>query len=90
MADRTRKKVDVEVIQADDLLEDENLEDDEELEISEEEEQALVMDVFRELAHRMRPDLHLPPGATYEGAGRNDPCPCGSGRKFKRCHGKEG
>jgi preprotein translocase subunit SecA len=20
--------------------------------------------------------------------GRNDPCPCGSGRKFKRCHGK--
>lgn len=22
--------------------------------------------------------------------GRNDPCPCGSGRKFKQCHGKEG
>lgn len=21
------------------------------------------------------------------GVGRNDPCPCGSGRKFKRCHG---
>jgi uncharacterized protein len=21
--------------------------------------------------------------------GRNDPCPCGSGRKFKRCHGTE-
>jgi uncharacterized protein len=20
-------------------------------------------------------------------AARNDPCPCGSGRKFKRCHG---
>ena len=19
--------------------------------------------------------------------GRNDPCPCGSGRKYKRCHG---
>lgn len=19
-------------------------------------------------------------------AGRNDPCPCGSGKKFKRCH----
>jgi uncharacterized protein YecA (UPF0149 family) len=19
--------------------------------------------------------------------GRNDPCPCGSGQKFKRCHG---
>jgi len=21
--------------------------------------------------------------------GRNDPCPCGSGRKFKQCHGKD-
>ena len=20
--------------------------------------------------------------------GRNDPCPCGSGKKFKHCHGK--
>jgi len=23
----------------------------------------------------------------YKGIGRNDPCPCGSGKKFKRCHG---
>ncbi len=23
----------------------------------------------------------------YSKVGRNDPCPCGSGRKFKRCHG---
>lgn len=22
--------------------------------------------------------------------GRNDPCPCGSGLKFKKCHGKAG
>ena len=22
--------------------------------------------------------------------GRNDPCPCGSGKKYKKCHGKEG
>ena len=31
------------------------------------------------------PDL----GAAFGGAkvGRNDPCPCGSGRKFKKCHG---
>ena len=21
--------------------------------------------------------------------GRNDPCPCGSGKKFKSCHGKD-
>jgi len=22
--------------------------------------------------------------------GRNDPCPCGSGKKYKQCHGREG
>jgi preprotein translocase subunit SecA len=27
----------------------------------------------------------LPPG--WEKTGRNEPCPCGSGKKFKRCHG---
>jgi SEC-C motif len=28
--------------------------------------------------------------ASFGGAdvGRNDPCPCGSGQKFKRCHGR--
>ena len=25
-----------------------------------------------------------------EKVGRNDPCPCGSGRKFKQCHGRPG
>ncbi|HYB91770.1 MAG TPA: preprotein translocase subunit SecA [Candidatus Binataceae bacterium] len=24
----------------------------------------------------------------HEKVGRNDPCPCGSGKKYKRCHGK--
>lgn len=24
----------------------------------------------------------------YDGVGRNDPCPCGSGKKFKKCHGE--
>lgn len=24
---------------------------------------------------------------TGETVGRNDPCPCGSGKKWKRCHG---
>ncbi|MCP3919470.1 MAG: preprotein translocase subunit SecA [bacterium] len=27
----------------------------------------------------------MPP--EWEGTGRNDPCPCGSGKKFKKCHG---
>jgi preprotein translocase subunit SecA len=26
-------------------------------------------------------------GADWESDGRNDPCPCGSGKKFKKCHG---
>ena len=26
---------------------------------------------------------------TGEKVGRNDPCPCGSGKKYKKCHGKE-
>jgi preprotein translocase subunit SecA len=33
-----------------------------------------------------------PTGPVKRGAdkvGRNDPCPCGSGRKYKRCHGKQ-
>jgi preprotein translocase subunit SecA len=27
------------------------------------------------------------PRRTGEQAGRNDPCPCGSGKKYKKCHG---
>jgi preprotein translocase subunit SecA len=26
---------------------------------------------------------------TGEKVGRNDPCPCGSGKKYKKCHGTE-
>nr|WP_070100475.1 preprotein translocase subunit SecA [Microlunatus phosphovorus] len=26
----------------------------------------------------------------YDGVGRNAPCPCGSGKKFKMCHGRPG
>ena len=29
----------------------------------------------------------VPPPSQYPGVGRNDPCPCGSGRKFKKCCG---
>ena len=27
-------------------------------------------------------------GSEFDRAGRNDPCPCGSGKKFKFCHGR--
>ena len=28
------------------------------------------------------------PANPYAHTGRNDPCPCGSGKKFKQCHGR--
>ncbi len=28
-----------------------------------------------------------PSGTDWSSVGRNDPCPCGSGKKFKKCHG---
>ncbi|MGI8765320.1 MAG: SEC-C metal-binding domain-containing protein, partial [Gemmatimonadaceae bacterium] len=28
-----------------------------------------------------------PAGADWTNVKRNDPCPCGSGKKFKKCHG---
>ncbi|OIO48914.1 MAG: preprotein translocase subunit SecA [Parcubacteria group bacterium CG1_02_42_13] len=29
-----------------------------------------------------------PRSVEFKDVGRNDPCPCGSGKKFKKCHGK--
>ena len=35
-----------------------------------------------------RPTPGRPPSVgTSQKVGRNDPCPCGSGKKYKRCHG---
>jgi preprotein translocase subunit SecA len=28
------------------------------------------------------------PRAPWAGTGRNAPCPCGSGKKYKHCHGR--
>ncbi len=36
-------------------------------------------------AEQKRPQ---PQARTVQKVGRNDPCPCGSGRKYKHCHGK--
>lgn len=32
--------------------------------------------------------VSAPPAATNRKVGRNDPCPCGSGKKYKKCHGE--
>ena len=37
---------------------------------------------------RLAPGVDTADPATWERSGRNDPCPCGSGKKFKHCHGK--
>ena len=36
-------------------------------------------------AERARPNVPSP--VTVAAVGRNEPCPCGSGKKYKRCHG---
>jgi preprotein translocase subunit SecA len=30
----------------------------------------------------------MPVSRSTQKVGRNDPCPCGSGKKYKQCHGK--
>ncbi|MEK7773055.1 MAG: SEC-C metal-binding domain-containing protein [Deltaproteobacteria bacterium] len=44
-----------------------------------------VMDALKE--HCSRHAQHLSPQQKRTAPGRNDPCPCGSGKKFKKCHG---
>jgi len=34
------------------------------------------------------PQVHSPTLRDQPKVGRNDPCPCGSGKKYKQCHGK--
>lgn len=38
--------------------------------------------------HRPPPMKAVSEGKSWPKVGRNDPCPCGSGRKWKVCHGK--
>ena len=42
-------------------------------------------------AHRRAMARSTAAGASASGpkVGRNDPCPCGSGKKYKKCHGKD-
>jgi preprotein translocase subunit SecA len=49
-------------------------------------EPAMAGDV--EAAGDARPGFDAADPATWGEPGRNDPCPCGSGKKFKHCHGR--
>ena len=35
----------------------------------------------------LRPPFRKPQTFNFAGVGRNDICPCGSGKRFKNCHG---
>ena len=37
---------------------------------------------------RRQPTRPTPGAANIPRVGRNDPCPCGSGKKYKQCHGR--
>jgi hypothetical protein len=47
---------------------------------------AELVDQLKKPHHRIEYTIRTN-GVLFAGAGRNDPCPCGSGAKFKRCHG---
>ena len=34
------------------------------------------------------PPINIKQDGKYNNVGRNQPCPCGSGKKFKLCHGR--
>ena len=49
-----------------------------------------TMNIMAQLVQRSQPASRVMEYVQAEDAkrGRNDPCPCGSGRKFKQCHGR--
>jgi len=50
-------------------------------------EKGVPLDKLSGIADGLRKDKHLPEAGKAK-AGRNEPCPCGSGKKFKKCCGK--
>ncbi|QYK41771.1 MAG: preprotein translocase subunit SecA [Paracoccaceae bacterium] len=49
---------------------------------------APVLETAGALAGEPAPGFDETDPATWGNPGRNDPCPCGSGQKFKHCHGR--
>lgn len=47
----------------------------------------LAVSVLREREQATRASAPVQPAKAIPRVGRNDPCPCGSGKKYKRCHG---
>lgn len=47
-----------------------------------------MTDFAQALGSAKAPIQTAKPGVAHVKIGRNDPCPCGSGKKYKKCHGK--
>lgn len=66
--------------------------EDEKRQTKEEPQWHTIQSYFREEANPVIPDgFTITDAGNFvreEKIGRNDPCPCGSGKKFKKCHGK--
>ncbi|WP_345841232.1 preprotein translocase subunit SecA [Shewanella algae] len=50
--------------------------------------QHATSEALNETEHDAEVAAHTPVVRDGEKVGRNDPCPCGSGKKYKQCHGK--
>ncbi|WP_257263079.1 preprotein translocase subunit SecA [Endozoicomonas sp. ONNA2] len=51
-------------------------------------EHARAQDAEAEATGQEAPEAHQPFVREGRKVGRNDPCPCGSGKKYKQCHGR--
>ncbi|MEN8134470.1 MAG: SEC-C metal-binding domain-containing protein [Thermodesulfobacteriota bacterium] len=49
-------------------------------------EVAISLNIIAEKPNRSISDVNI--NSAFGKSGRNEPCPCGSGRKYKKCHGK--
>jgi hypothetical protein len=49
----------------------------------------VVIEAFDAAVNGRRPGQQQGTIVTNDKVGRNEPCPCGSGKKFKKCHGLE-
>jgi preprotein translocase subunit SecA len=51
------------------------------------EEKVALQEVHESTLQPVEPKVALRDNQTLKEVGRNDPCPCGSGKKYKKCHG---
>jgi len=48
----------------------------------------LTVTINKNSSNITTPNANYKKNSNFNNVGRNDPCPCGSGKKYKKCHGK--